>query len=294
MFELRVLNGLHEGATLPLSGDAWELGNAEERDLQLCDNSIASLHAHLSREDERWQLTPKEGEVYLAHGEAVRDGLQLDLNQPFQLSGVWLVVSDASEPWASSSIVPINAAGVITQPKPKRISFNRWPVWFKPALVIFGILSAIIVTGWLFTSSSKSVQQTDLKPVLADSDGLKAILARKLEERDLSKVVIVTGNNHGMALTGAVTPDQSGIVSRLMVSLRNDYDIRVPLNNATTIKKLTLPFRIVQITAGKHANVVIDGGQRMFIGDEHGGYTLSKITKDSVQFTGPESISVSW
>ncbi|SQA96503.1 type III secretion apparatus protein, YscD/HrpQ family [Cedecea neteri] len=61
MYELRVLNGLHEGAALPLSGECWQLGNAADSDLQLNDGGIKASHAQLSRSAEGWLLTPMEG-----------------------------------------------------------------------------------------------------------------------------------------------------------------------------------------------------------------------------------------
>jgi len=295
MFELRVLNGLHEGAALPLSGENWSVGNHEESDLQLCDGEIQSLHAKLSRIDSSWQLMP-EGEVFLAHGQPVKDAFSLDVDQPFQLSGVWLVVSEAESPWQSTSLIPVTPEGKIPRPAfTQRLTLKRtFPRWFKPALMLLSLMGVIIMTSWFFAGSGTATQSRNLKPVIADSDGLRSVLVRKLEDRDLTRVVSVSGDNHGVSLTGQVTKTQSAIVNRLMIAMKNTYQIRIPFTNATTLKVLTLPFRIVQITAGKHANIVIEGGKRLFIGDVEAGFTLSKITKDSVQFTGNQNISVAW
>ena len=51
---------------------------------------------------------------------------------------------------------------------------------------------------------------------------------------------------------------------------------------------------IVQITAGPHANIVTEDGQRLFVGDERNGLRLTGITADSVQFGGKENIAVKW
>jgi len=295
MFELRVLNGLHEGATLPLSGEAWALGNHDEADLQLCDENIQTQHASLVKQDDAWVVTPGQGEVYLAKGEQIKDGLSVEVDQPFQLSGVWLVVSEASAPWQTTGLIPLDATGKILTPKPKRFTFNpSFPVWFKPALAILSAMVVIVITGWFFSASPGKPHIENSKPIVADAEGLRSILSGKLEERDLNKVISIVGDNHGIELTGEVTKTQSAILNRLMQAMKNNYDIRIPLRNATTLKVLTLPFRIVEINAGKHANIVIEGGRRLFIGDMQSGFTLSGITKDTVQFTGPENISVKW
>jgi len=295
MFELRVLNGQHEGAALPLSGEQWDLGNHEENDLQLCDEAIASLHAKLSRIEQAWQLTPNEGEVFLAHGQPVTDTLSLDVDQPFMLSGVWLVVSDASAPWQSGSVIPVSTEGKLLNPIAGKLKLKpSLPAWFKPALIMLGILGGIVLTSWFFMATPTQTAPRNLKPILADADAVRGVLVRKLEDRELNHAVRIEGDNQGLSLTGQITKTQSAILNRLMVSLSNDYEIHVPLRNATTLKILALPFRIVQITAGKHANIVTESGRRMFIGDVEDGFTLSTITKNSVQFTGPENISVKW
>jgi len=293
MFELRVLNGLHEGAALPLSGENWALGNHEDSDLQLCDSNIQGLHARLSRLESRWQLMPDQGEIYLAHGQPVKEELTLDIDQPFQLSGVWLVVSDATSPWQSTSLIPIDNQGKILKPKTGPKIKVRLPLWYKSAVVSLTLLLGIMLTGWFF-ASTPPVQNRNMKPVIADADGLQSILTHKLQERDLNHAVMITHYLSGIYLTGDVTERQMDILNRLMMAMKNEYDIRIPFSNGTKLKRLKLPFRIVQITAGKHANIVTENGRRLFVGDNESGFTLTKITKDSVQFTGPSNITVAW
>jgi len=49
MLELRILNGLHRGATLPLDGDAASLGSGANNDVVLLDPGIAAEHGRLVR-----------------------------------------------------------------------------------------------------------------------------------------------------------------------------------------------------------------------------------------------------
>ena len=294
MFELRVLNGLHEGAALPLSGEQWQMGNHDDADLQLFDSNIQALHARLSRNESTWELMPDQGDVFLAQGKQIKEGLTLNVDQPFQLSGVWLVVSDASAPWQSTSLIPIDNQGKILKPKKGPKGKVRLPLWYKSAVVTLSLLLGMMLTGWFFASSGPRGQSLNTKPVIADAEGLQSILTHKLQERDLSHAVTITHYMQGIYLTGDVTATQQDILNRLVVGMKNEYDIRIPFSNATKRKVLKLPFRIVQITAGKHANIVIEGGRRLFVGDNESGFTLNKITKNTVQFTGPSNITVAW
>ena len=293
MFELRVLNGLHEGAALPLSGENWAVGNHEDSDLQLCDSNIQGLHARLSRQESGWQLMPDQGEIYLAHGQPVKEELTLDIDQPFQLSGVWLVVTDATSPWESKSLIPVDNQGKILKPKNAQKRKVRLPLWYKSAVVVLTLLLGIMLTGWFF-ASAPPVQNRNMKPVIADAEGLQSILTHKLQERDLNHAVTITHYMQGIYLTGDVTTRQMDILNRLMTAMKNEYDIRIPFTNGAKLKRLKLPFQIIQITEGKHANIVIEDGRRLFVGDHESGYTLAKITKDTVQFTGQSNITVAW
>jgi len=47
MFELRVLDGQHQGAALPLFGEQWSMGAHPDTDLSLYDPGIAEWHVWL-------------------------------------------------------------------------------------------------------------------------------------------------------------------------------------------------------------------------------------------------------
>src|SRR3546814_6141191 len=63
MFELRVLSGLHRGAALPLVGEQWVVGAAEDADLALYDPRICGRHMGLRQVQGQWLLELLEGTV---------------------------------------------------------------------------------------------------------------------------------------------------------------------------------------------------------------------------------------
>lgn len=69
MFELRVLDGLHQGAALPLFGQQWSIGAHAEADLVLSDPGIAERHAHLRLIDSNWSVQSEAGLLRDAMGQ---------------------------------------------------------------------------------------------------------------------------------------------------------------------------------------------------------------------------------
>ena len=61
MFELRVLDGRHQGAALPLFGEQWSIGAHADADLVLNDPGIAEQHARLRLVDSNWSVQAEAG-----------------------------------------------------------------------------------------------------------------------------------------------------------------------------------------------------------------------------------------
>jgi len=310
MFELRVLNGLHEGAALPLSGERWTLGNTVESDLQLCDGGIRKEHALLEREGDSWKLLPQEGVISLSDGENVTATQQWQPGEIYALGSVWLMLAPADAEWDTSLPMVANTAGPMPSTQTAEPAASVAPVMAKPSLfarmlprwmqilsVSLLLLLSFTVISWVLQpgmAQPGADEMENRKPILADSVALQSVLLRKLRDRDLVNQVNVQKMAGGITLSGELNASQLAIVRRLVDMLHHDYQLDVPLKNATHLRDISLPFRIVQITAGTHANIVTDNGQRLFVGDERDGLRLSAITADSVQFSGRENIAVKW
>ncbi|NWC65592.1 FHA domain-containing protein [Cedecea sp. P7760] len=315
MYELRVLNGLHEGAALPLSGERWQLGNSADSDLQLNDGGIKASHALLSRSAEGWMLTPMDGTVCHRHGERLSEQQLWQPGEIFAVGGVWLTLAAADEEWdnrpppppvpvasqsetASAAREPIG--GTPSKPAPavrRSLLAKILPRWAQ----IFTLSSLMLLTFTIFSwvlqpgiAQQNSDEEPQIKPAIADSNELRSLVEQDLRERELYNKVQLTSTPQGITLTGELQENQLPIVSRMVDSIRSDYQLKIALNNQTKVREAVLPFHIVQITAGPHANIVTADGQRLFVGDERNGLRLTGITADSVQFGGKENIAVKW
>jgi len=313
MFELRVLNGLHEGAALPLCGNLWWIGNAVDSDLQLCDSGIKSRHCLLMHQDDEWQLQAEEGVVCNREGERQTMPFTLVAGDIFTLNGVWISLESAEAQWASGPVVhplsqpvmpALQAASNDTRraavPVKKSLIKRLLPPWAQITAVSLMLLFAITVTSWILqpgmADQSSDTPAQISKPRLDDKASMQAVVDHMLRERQLNNVVKIDASQQGIILNGALTKEQLPIVQRMVDSVENTYQLGVPLINDTAARATTLPFRITQITDGSRANIVTDDGQRLFVGDEHDGFRLVRISANEVQFSGQDNsdITVNW
>ena len=92
MYELRILSGLHRGATLPLDDQPHLIGASDDADVVLVDSCISEQHATLSRTDTGWILTAGSGEIFSADSTKPRSFVDLAPGAFARLGDVWLMV----------------------------------------------------------------------------------------------------------------------------------------------------------------------------------------------------------
>ena len=287
MFELRVLSGLHLGAALPLFGDKWLIGQADEADLMLSDARVAARHCELMREETQWLAQPEGGEAF-----------PVNIEEPFLVADVWLCVARIDTPWAA-------CMPPVTPPVPEK-SAEAPPEVVPPVAARKGIFTRSIRTlAWsLMLLLTLTVMSWVLQPTVAQTQvasrplstpaELQAPLQKMLHDRDLASAVKLDMHNQRLRLTGRLSKSRMQIFNRMLERFNATYTSDTPLDNQVKLLKVSLPFRIVQITTGSRANIVTDDGQRLFIGDEVDNLRLVSITSSQIEFNGRDNIKVSW
>lgn len=296
MFELRVLSGLHLGAALPLFGDTWLIGQADEADLMLSDAGVAPQHCTLRREGEQWLAQPAAG-----------DAFSITVEQAFQVADVWLCIAQPETPWAACMppAAPMTETTATTQPQAAEPPPQApAPVAARKGIFTRGLraltcslllLLTFTVLSWVLQPTVAQTQvSTSSQPTLRTADELQVPLRKMLRERDLASAVKLETHNNRVRLTGRLSATQMQIYNRMLERFHAEYASDVALDNQVKQLKVTLPFRIVQITTGSRANIVTDDGQRLFVGDEVDQLRLVSITSDQIEFNGRDNIKVSW
>lgn len=324
MFELRVLNGRQQGAALPLVGEQWSIGSAEQQDLALEDPGVESLHCRLQRLGDTWTLNAEEGSVCDEQGNT-RDSAELTPNGAFMLGSVWLCISPASDAWPS---VP---AVIPPQPKvepeaarrdaPLEKIKSRSQFLNRTTGIIAGLLVGIIGSAWsltrpapivlgqgpvpvasITTSEPAKPPQTPANPVkivtdkrtrLASTDAVRHQLNSMLSDRLLTDVS-VEETPQGLVLNGNLKDEALLVYQRMLQRFKDRYESPVTVLDNVASARNTLPFVVVQIMTGPHAHLVTADGRRMYVGDEVDGLRLTKIDDQRLQFDGDRHIEVNW
>ncbi|WP_437614511.1 FHA domain-containing protein [Erwinia sp. V71] len=293
MFELRVLSGLHLGAALPLFGDSWLIGQAQDADLLLSDAGVAEQHCRLHREGEHWRLEnlPQGDSVPVTAGEA------------FAVGEAWLCVMAAEAAWSAftppaavtTDTPPAEQQAAPAQPATPAVRKGGFPRWISALSFSLLLLLTFTVVSWIL---QPTVAQTGVsssgRQHLDNASEIRTPLLTMLRERDLASVVSVVAEEKKVVLKGQLNKEQMQVFSRMLSRFNSDYMTALPLDNQVRALKLELPFRIVQITTGKRANIVTEEGQRLFIGDQIDDLRLVAITDNRIEFSGRDNIKVSW
>jgi len=108
MLELRILNGLHRGATLPLDEKPQVFGASEDADVVLVDEGIEQRHATLTRTKDGWLLSAGEGQVYTADSNRPQTIVDLKAGDFARIGDIWMTIVKEGAPWENPPAEPID------------------------------------------------------------------------------------------------------------------------------------------------------------------------------------------
>lgn len=314
MFELRVLNGLHQGAALPLVGEQWLIGADDQHDLALYDPGIAALHCRLSRSGDGWTLDAEDSLINDDEGHALT-ATALVPNQTFALGNVWLCLAPAEEAWPQLPMLV--TAGHSQQEPPASVAppASMPPRSLSGIKLFCGVLAGLLmgVAGahwWLGRSSvmgpapavTQPTAHSPIKPAptastdkisLNSREEIRRRLSTLLSERLLNQVSI-EDSSAGLTLKGNLPDEALQLYQRMLKGFNERYATSVPVLDQVATLGTGLPFVIAQIISGSNAHLVTADGHRLYIGDQLNGLRLTRIDDDRIQFDGEQHIEVSW
>ena len=255
VLELRILNGLHRGATLPLDGDAAALGSDESNDIVLLDPGIEPRHARVLRDPQpdpqdidfdaaadpapaHWQLHVHDGNV-----------LPLRLEHAVALGPLRIVLAHEGAPWEpwineSSPAKPAPTAEVEAPPSKTQAALPLSAVWIGAGVI--GIVAGLLTLTGLYDVSASP--DTTAKPM------------------------------HAAALPASAAAPATAASAPVLI---------FPTPPAPASSMPTPPFTLASVTA---AFVVTPSGERLLPGDSYQGYRLISIELHSVLFSDPRGI----
>ncbi len=299
MFELRVLDGRHQGAALPLFGEQWSLGAHADADLVLNDQGIVEHHAWLRLIDSNWSVQAEAGLLRGADGQVLAQIAHLAPNATFSLGNVRLCVTLADEPWPQVS-APVQAAPPRVNEPVQRLTLSTIsPSQQKSLLSLVLVVTVIFIVVGMASTGEPEAQASLMPPVvrkqeLASPFEVRQQLLKMLSERELSPRVNLQVINGQVALSGDVSQDDVELVARMLSRFGEQFDSAVPVISRVRARDGNLPFKIVQIVGGPNGHVVLEEGSRLFVGDELDGLRLVLIDNSKVVFDGVQRYEVRW
>ena len=167
--------------------------------------------------------------------------------------------------------------------------------------VISAVLAAavaIVVLGIVSTREREAqaslAPTVSLKSELSSPFEVRQQLLKMLGERELSQRVSVQVINGQVVLDGEGLQEEVELVARMLNRFAERFDTSVPLLSRVRVRDGALPFKILQIIGGANGHVVLEDGERVFVGDEVDGLRLVLIDNNKVVFDGAQRYEVRW
>ena len=301
MFELRVLEGLHQGAALPLFGEQWSIGAHADADLVLNDPGIAEHHARLRLTGLTWSVQAEAGLLHGHDGQVLAQITNLALGVPFSVGATRLCVCLADQPWpAAPSAQPVVEPSPAPIEPARALTLSAISNTQQKRLISLALLAAVIImVVGLVSTGEKNAQASLMPPVvqkeeLASPFDVRKQLLKMLNERELGQQVSLQVINGQVALSGEVSKEDLDLVTRMLTRYGEQFDSAVPVISRVRLRDNALPFKIVQIVGGTNGHVVLEEGSRLFVGDEVDGLRLVLIDNNKVVFDGAQRYEVRW
>lgn len=299
MFELRVLDGLHQGAALPLFVEQCSIGAHAEADLVLSDPGIAEQHAVLRLVGSIWSVQAQAGLLQGAKGQVVAQITHLALGEQFGVGAIRLYVAVADQPWPEAP-APATPAKVMAKEAPQTLKLSALGHSQQKRLISVVLVVAVIIMVVGIASTGERDPQASLMPAvpqkteLASPFEVRQQLLNMLSERDLSQRVSLQVINGQVALNGDVSEEDLALVTRMLDRFGEQFDSVVPVISRVRAHDNELPFKIVQIIGGANGHVVLEDGNRLFVGDQVDDLRLVMIDNSKVVFEGAQRYEVRW
>lgn len=309
MNELRVINGLHRGVSLPIDGDTLVVGSSLDADIALVDPGIAEQHIKVESTKKLppgcWNMTVINNETRDEEGKKLKGIVTVKLNKRYNIGGIWITFAKEDEPWPCGDIDFINQ-----KDKPIKKIFDNGKFLVKAYSLAAGVLIGIITlthagndTKGSSSPRNNALEQTldiaDYEPYASpqisqyDEGELLAIFKKMLKERDL-RAVDVDILDTQWTLHGGLSQASFEKLNRMKIRFTKKYPNDISFIDQIDILEKSLPFKIVKVVSGPMGHIEADDGHMLYIGNDYKGMKLAGITKDKILFTGKNTIEVEW
>lgn len=328
MFELRILSGLHRGATLPLIDESLSIGSSDDADVVLLDDGIASLHASLTKTEQGWLLHQDQGDIFSAFSLVTHTLLDLLEGDFARVGPVWIAIVRADSAWENPPPMPTDddisgsaqSAKLIETELPEpadsvaidsstlqtdttlpvRKRGKRCGRQFK-RLMLIALASTAVLSAAAYAISGKTNVAGKASPlaiqpaVLAlKQEQLRKAFKKRMSDADLLQHLELQFGEQAWSIRADLDEEQSRRFERILKAFLLEHKVSFPVHAKLLSAEELLPFKIRQVISGTNASVVTQDGQRLFVGEELDGVRLLAVQDNRLTFAGKRKIEVSW
>lgn len=296
MLELRILNGLHQGASLSLDGEDIMLGSSLEADIELLDQGVVNRHCTIeySKTRNQWVLKALEGSLFTASGQRPIKSTAIQKGLVVKLGAIYLGFFDSADAWDLATYNQLTGS-VAKEKNTSSLPLKKYRFHIGIVTLIGSLVTYSIADDGKGTKSGDYQDATIIETTLpqASSTGMDKVLENMLRQRGLLHNVKVSQTDDAWTLSGQLSDDELATVARMMIRFKDQYP-NIELKNATVPVNRVLPFKIKSVSSGLYAHVMTTDGDRIYVGDSFKGFTLKKIDIDKIVFTGDTDVELLW
>ena len=121
---------------------------------------------------------------------------------------------------------------------------------------------------------------------LQTTEELPSLLSDRLNVADLSKKFQILSKQPEFTVRGSLTEEELRRWETLLIQFDEEFGRLLPIRAMITVQQKRPPINIQTVVSGAMPFVITDTGQRLGVGGEANGHTITAIRDDEVIFDG--------
>lgn len=305
MYQLRVLNGIHEGLCLELDQQPVLIGSKENAGLRLSDPGIAGLHALALLTETTCLLSAIDAQLGAA--DKPFSSIRLGFGQCTQVGPVWLML-DQTDVKADPARIAAHSGTTRWQRYYRLISRYRWVLYTVSLASVMLAISLLQPARALPSEKQKPLVEQKLSVKLNEDSSMKGLTEHpvmtanqlqqvfrdRLDNDRLLHRFSLDFQEQRWSMKASLDDDEQRRFERLLLLFVREFDVRFPFNAKITHAAEILPFKVQQVIFGDTPSLVTNDGQRLYVGDEYRGFRLTSIAARRLSFAGKRKLVIDW